>query len=165
MKKVVLSAAAVFALAVAAHAADDEVKTIGLNEVPEDVLDAATAAAPISRDAPTVKFNDQVEVEQAEGDMKYGFDGELSDGTKISIDVTEAAEVVEVETIIEQGDVPEAILAIMNKYVPNIEFTEIERLVDDERAVVYEFEGTRNGAPIDITVSADATEFEIEEGA
>lgn len=139
-------------------------KTMSLNDVPEELLDAAHAAAPTSKGAPSVKFNDQVEVEQSEGDMKYGLTGNCRTGPRSPSTSPRLVRFWRSRPSSSRVTYLMPFSRSSTSMLPNIAFTEIERLVDDDRAVVYEFEGTVDVAPIDIMVTADANEIQIEEG-
>ncbi|MCP4381747.1 MAG: hypothetical protein GY798_10100 [Hyphomicrobiales bacterium] len=134
--------------------ADD--KEISMSDVPETVLDAAKAAV---EGATFTK----VELGDDEGEDKYGFEGTLADGTVVAVDVLEEGEVIEVEHHTTIDALPAPVKAALDKYAPDMKAEEVERLVDDDRAVVYEIEGTdASGAPIDIEISWDGSEVTIE---
>ncbi len=141
-----------------AFAAQAQEKDIPLSEVPEAVMDAANDAAE------GITF-DSVAVEDMGGETKYGFTGKRADGVEFDVDVAEDGEVLEVEEHITADAAPAAVKALLDRYVPGMKVTEAERLVNDERAVIYEFEGTdADGNEVDVDIPWNASEITIESG-
>ena len=139
-------------------AAQAQETEIPLSDVPEVVMDAAHLAA----EGVTFKT---VAVEDMGGENKYGFSGTMADGTQVDVDVSEEAEVLEVEHIITLDALPDDVQSILDAYVPNLTPTEVERTADDERAVIYEIEGKdAGGQDVDIEISWDGSEITIEPG-
>ena len=152
MKLAIFVGATLFATA-SAFAEDKE---IAMSDVPEDILDAAHAAV----EGATWET---VELGSDEGEDKYGFEGKTADGIQVAVDVLEDGDVVEVEHHITVDDLPAAVKATLDKYAPGMKAEEVERLIDDDRAVVYEIEGTdADGAAIDVEISWDGSEISIE---
>ena len=151
--KFALVVAAASAVSFAAQAQETE---IPLSEVPETVMDAAHDAA----EGVTFK---SVATEDDGGETKYGFVGTRADGSEVDVDVLETGEVIEVEFILTMDAVPEDVKALLDRFVPGLKPEEVERAVQDDRQVVYEFEGTDgSGAPVDIDIPWDAQEITID---
>ncbi|MCP4328373.1 MAG: hypothetical protein GY791_08055 [Alphaproteobacteria bacterium] len=154
--RVIAIIAAASMVGFAAQAAEKE---MSLSDVPETVMDAA-------HDASEGVTFDSVLVEDIGDGLKYGLSGTRADGSKVGIDVDDEGEVIEFEEHLTMDAVPAVVKATLDKYLPGMNVTEIERAVKDDSSVIYEFEGTdADGVEVDVDVTWDGSEITIETGA
>jgi hypothetical protein len=93
---------------------------------------------------------------ESDGAVVYEIQGKLSDGHDVEFDVFPDGKIEEVEVIFPIEMVPGAVLQSIQQKMAGFVPTKIEATHSASMKVVgYEFEGTLNGQPIDLEVSAD----------
>jgi hypothetical protein len=147
MNKFLLTVAAV-AMASAAQAQEETAMT--MEEIPPTVMEAANAANTMGGTFESVAMDDGV----------YELAGTLESGMGFEVDVAEDGSVEEVEEQIEASELPEAVAAALEENLPGFAPDYIERSTRPEGVIVYEFEGTHDGAEIDAEIAEDGTGFE-----
>ena len=123
--------------------------TIAMEDVPENIMDAAI------RTAPGVTF-DRVSIEVEDGVSIYEFEAKDHNGRHIEIDVTEDGEVEEIEMDFDIENLPAAVAKTLYDTVPGFEPDYVEFSVRQHAPIyVYEFEGAYEGRPVDIEIAED----------
>lgn len=150
MKTLKLSAAL---LALAAPAVAQEETNVAMEEVPPAVMEVANAQKLGAADFTAVAMDEGV----------YEFSGTMDDGMGYEIDVTEAGSVEEVEKEIALDALPEPVAAALEAELAGFVPDYVEESTRAGGAVVYEFEGTHEGAAIDAEIAADGTGFIMNE--
>lgn len=146
MTRVMTSIACIALLATAIATANDQ---ISLDDVPEIVLDMAM------RTAPGIAF-DRVSIEREDGLTIYEFEGEDHAGRHIEIDVDENGRLEEIEMQTDFADVPQAVIATLEKTAPGFSPTYIELSVRDASPYyVYEFEGSQDSVSVTVEIAED----------
>ena len=159
MQKFVLSAA-ILGLAVPAFAQEEE--TMTMEEVPEAAMEAAEAEA--SAMGVTLK---EVAMDDDEGTMTYELSGQMENGMMFEVDVLEDGSVEEIEEEIDMSMVPEEVSATLQENLPGFEpeFAERSTRPMEDGLVVYEFEGTHEGGPVDVEINEDGSNYMMNEDA
>ena len=122
---------------------------ISFDDVPQQVMDAATATAP------GVTFY-RVSIEVENDRPIYEFEAKDSQGKHIEVDVFEDGSIEEIEMETAFEDVPDAVLKTLDSVTPGFEPTYVEFSVRDNGAnFVYEFEGRYDGLAMDIEIRED----------
>lgn len=153
MTRLMIAASAVALLASPALALE-------LTEVPPHVLEVAKHYAPdatwesAGTDFDTMTMRPEYEIA-----------GKLANGAAIEVDVTPEGNLAEIETVIEAGAVPEAVMKLVGVYLPGFTPTAIESSVRPNNVTFYEFEGMVNGREVDVEVNAAGTEIIIADDA
>lgn len=147
MNKFLLTAALV---AIASAARAQEETTMAMEDVPAAVMEAANAANTMGGTFESVAMDDGI----------YELAGTLEGGMGFEVDVAEDGTLEEVEEQIEAAALPEAVAAALAAELPGFEPSYVERSTRPEGVVVFEFEGTHEGAEIDAEIAEDGTGFE-----
>ncbi len=128
---------------------------VEMSDVPHAALAAARAIAGVT------EF-ETVGLDLDNGVATYELAATM-DGKAIEVDVLEDGMIEEVEYETEMDAVPEAVTALLNKYFPDMEPTLIERSVRHNFVTFYEFEGTVDGAEMDVEVREDGKQIVIQD--
>jgi hypothetical protein len=153
MKTTLLATAALLAAATAAAAQEET--TMTMEEVPANVMEAATAANTMGTEFESVSMDDGV----------YEFAGTGSDGMGYEVDVMEDGTVEEVERQIEASALPAEVAAALEAEMAGFTPDYVEESTRADGAVVYEFEGAHEGQAVDAEINADGTGFTMNEDA
>jgi hypothetical protein len=154
MKRLFLLAAIAATLAMPALAQD--MKPITLNDVPPHVIAAALAAAN------GVKFA-KVQIEYEDGADIYEFSGKLPNGKAYEVDVFHDGAIEEVEEEIDMAAVPPAVRETLNRFLPNVQPSKIEKSTRANFSVWYGFDAKdARGKEIDVEISSDGQRILIQ---
>ena len=137
------------ALLLATAAAAQEETTMTMEEVPAAVMEAATTANTMGPEFTAVAMDDGV----------YEFAGTMDDGMGYEVDVMEDGTVEEIERQIDAAALPAEVSAALEAELAGFVPEYVEESTREDGAIVYEFEGTHEGAAIDAEVAADGTGF------
>ncbi len=150
--KTLLAITAAMLLAAAstvAIAQEADESTMAMADVPAAVMEAATAANPTGTEFETVALDDGV----------FEFAGTQEFGMGYEIDVMEDGSIEEIETQIDAAELPAELPATVAAEMAAAELTYIEKSERADGVVVYEFEGTMDGAAVDAEINADGTGY------
>lgn len=147
--KAILLATAALALSPAAFAQEADESAMTMEEVPAAVMEAATAANTMGAEFTAVALDDGV----------YEFAGTGSDGLGFEVDVMEDGTIEEIEKQITVDALPAEVSAALEAELAGFVPDYVEESTREGGAVVYEFEGTHEGAAIDAEINADGTGF------
>ncbi len=150
--KTLLSTAAILLLAGAAAAQEET--TMTMDQVPANILEVANANA----DGMTFES-------VAMDDGVYEFAATTAEGTGYEVDVTEDGTVEEIEREIAMDALPAEVTAALEAELAGFTPDYIEESTREDGSIVYEFEGTHEGAAIDAEINADGTGFTQNEDA
>ena len=99
---------------------------------------------------------------ETDGSYVYEIRAVLADGRRIEIDVFPEGRIEEIEVEYRREDVPGAVLGAIQAKLPGFAPTFIEASHSGAlKVLAYELEGTLNGAPMDLEVSADGRRIEV----
>jgi uncharacterized protein YpmB len=148
MRFVALSVGIAASVCVQARGAADE-KKIDLAKVPAVVRQAAEKAAP------GVKFT-AASKETEKGKTTYELEGRNAQDREVTVEVTAAGKVLEVETEIELNEVPKVVSNALKAKMPGFQAIEASTIHKDGKLVWYGFEGKNaKGEELDVLVSPD----------
>ncbi len=150
--KTLLSTAALLLLATVAAAQEET--TMTMDEVPANIMEVANANAN-GMTFETVALDDGV----------YEFAATGEDGMGYEVDVTEDGTVEEIEREIAMDALPAEVTAALEAELAGFTPDYIEESTREDGSIVYEFEGTHEGAVIDAEINADGTGFTQNEDA
>ncbi len=150
--KTLLSTAALLLLATVAAAQEET--TMTMDEVPANIMEVANANAN-GMTFETVALDDGV----------YEFAATGEDGMGYEVDVTEDGTVEEIEREIAMDALPAEVTAALEAELAGFTPDYIEESTREDGSIVYEFEGTHEGAAIDAEINADGTGFTQNEDA
>ena len=136
------------------EAASDEV-AVALSDVPANVRDAAQAACPGLRAASAAR-------ETEEGVTYIEITGTDASGAAVDVVLTEAGEVVAVETVVNVAAAPENLRAAAVAKVPGLAISMAERLLK-KGVTTWEFKGKANGKVFEIVVAESGEVLEVED--
>lgn len=151
--KTLLATAALIALAAAASAQEETAMT--MDQVPANIMEAATAANTFGTEFASVAMDGTV----------YEFAGTGSDGMGYEVDVLEDGSVEEVERQIAPEALPAPVAAALEAEMAGFVPDYVEESTRADGSIVYEFEGTHEGQAIDAEIAADGTGFTMNEDA
>jgi hypothetical protein len=143
------------AILLATAATAQEETTMTMEEVPAAVMEAATAANAMGTEFTAVAMDDGV----------YEFAGTMDDGMGYEIDVMEDGTIEEIERQIDASALPAEVAAALEAELAGFVPDYVEESTRTDGAIVYEFEGTHEGAAIDAEIAADGTGFTMNEDA
>ena len=132
----------------------DEV-AVALDGVPANVREAAMAACPGMKAEHASK-------ETEEGVKYVEISGKTADGAHVDVVLTEAGEVVAVETTVEVAAAPEALKAAAVARVPGLVISRAERLLK-KGVTTWEFKGKANGKTFEVVVAESGEVLEVED--
>jgi hypothetical protein len=145
------------AVAFAAPASAQQPKQVGLNDAPPHVSAAALAAAN------GVKF-EKVEIEFEDGHAVFEFIGKGPSGKGYEVDVFHDGTIQEVEEEISMSDVPQVVRDTLNRFLPNIQPSKIEKSTRSNFTIWYEFDAKdARGKEIDVDISGDGRRILIQD--
>jgi hypothetical protein len=125
-----------------------------INQVPPNILAAARSAGDL-----TEITQAGIEVEGAR--IIYEITGRTREGQVREVDFHADGQLEEIETEIQQTDVPQPVMQALQRWMPNFRPTRIER--SDRPAVsgvtyaIYEFEGQHGGVEVDVEAFPDGS--------
>ena len=125
---------------------------MSMDQVPPAAMEAAKTAAE------GVEFT-AVAMDDDEGTETYELSGTTADGMNIEIDLLADGTLEEVEKQIDAGALPEAVTVTLEQELPGFAPAMVEESTRADGSIVYEFEGTHDGKEIDAEVSADGSNY------
>jgi hypothetical protein len=141
----------------AAPVSAQQPKQVGLNDAPPHVSAAALGAAN------GIKF-EKVEIEFEDGHAVFEFIGKRQDGKAYEVDVLHDGTIQEVEEEIGIADVPQAVRDTLNRFLPNIQPSKIEKSTRANFSIWYEFDAKdARGKEIDVDISSDGKRILIQD--
>jgi hypothetical protein len=138
-----------------AGASADEQK-VKLADVPAVVRQAAAKAVP---DAKWTEATTEAE----DGETTFEIIGEKPGGRAVSVGVSEAGKVLEIENEIPLKEVPRLITDACKAKYPKFQPSDAETVSKDGKIVAYELSGKLGQKEVDIRVSADGKTVELDD--
>ncbi len=137
---------------------DDDEEELELAEVPQAVRAAADKAVAGAKWEAAYRYKEDDE-------LLYDLEGKDTKRRPVTVTVTAAAHVEEVETEIRLEDVPAAVKEALKAKLPRFKAKLVFELAEDGKVVAYDFEGRRpkDKEPITVSVSADAKTVEVDD--
>jgi uncharacterized membrane protein YkoI len=132
----------------------DEV-AVALEGVPANIRDAAMAACPGMKAERAAK-------ETEDGVKYFEVSGKTADGAPVDVVLTEAGEVVAVETTVPVASAPENLKAAAVAKVPGLVLSRAERLLK-KGVTTWEFKGKVDGKVYEIVVDEAGAVLEVED--
>jgi hypothetical protein len=110
-----------------------------------------------------VKF-EKVEIEFEDGHAVFEFIGKGPNGKGYEVDVFHDGTIQEVEEEISMSDVPQVVRDTLNRFLPNIQPSQIEKSTRSNFTIWYEFDAKDGrGKEIDVDISGDGRRILIQD--
>jgi uncharacterized protein YxeA len=162
MRKVLFVAVSVIVLVTCAAwlavAADDNEGKIPLAQVPAAARKAALKAVP------GATFDEAYKEEDDDGKVYFELDGQDTQGRDITVEVTAAGKILSIATEIELAQVPKVVMTALRKKLKDFKPASVMAVREEGEITEYAFEGKDGkGEEMNVTVSADGSEVEVDE--